>query len=648
MAWDEAAFRRTLERTRQRLLAERTAEGHWVGELATSALATATATAALSLVDADAHRDAIRGGLDWLAAHANADGGWGDTVVSRSNVNTTALCWGAFARAPEARPEWDAAVAAAERWLTDRAGSLQPRRFVEAILAFYGRDRTFSVPILTLLSLCGRLGPTRQAMRMLPQLPFELAALPHGLWRFLRLPVVSYALPALVAIGQARHHFAPHWCPFKRGIRDAVRGRTLAVVQEMQASSGGFLEAVPITSFITACLASIGRREHAVVRRATAFLLGLRRADGGWPIDTCLSSWATTLAVNALYEGLPITGGDNRGECAAEMPRPRRAGASMRDEASPDTRHPTLDTRHPTLDTRHPTLDTRHIVEWLLGQQYDYEHPFTHTPPGAWSWMDADGAVPDADDTPGALIALHNLAPDDPAVRRAAAAGVRWLLDLQNRDGGMPTFCRGWGRLPFDRSAADITAHALRAWCRWRAAMPDELRARLERAIPLAADYLARAQRADGVWVPLWFGNEWNVGDENPTYGTSRVVTALAETGLACAAMGRGVEWLLRAQRAEGGWGGGPRGPASIEETALAVDALCGAAACGRGGGGETDLADAIRRGLAWLVDRTEEATRFEPTPIGFYFAKLWYFERLYPLVWSAGAMERAAAVLPS
>ena len=37
--------------------------------------------------------------------------------------------------------------------------------------------------------------------------------------------------------------------------------------------------------------------------------------------------------------------------------------------------------------------------------------------------------------------------------RNAAIAGVTWLLDLQNRDGGIPTFCRGWTNLPFDRSS---------------------------------------------------------------------------------------------------------------------------------------------------------------------------------------------------
>src|SRR6202042_2632665 len=52
--------------------------------------------------------------------------------------------------------------------------------------------------------------------------------------------------------------------------------------------------------------------------------------------------------------------------------------------------------------------------------------------------------------------------------REAVLAGVVWLLDLQNADGGWPTFCRGWGALPFDRSAPDLTAHAIRALRAWR------------------------------------------------------------------------------------------------------------------------------------------------------------------------------------
>src|SRR6516162_6166601 len=83
------------------LLAERTLEGHWVGELSTSALSTATAVSALALVQkaTRAHGSfdsLIAGGLSWLAAHQNADGGWGDTIRSFSNISTTLLCRAAF------------------------------------------------------------------------------------------------------------------------------------------------------------------------------------------------------------------------------------------------------------------------------------------------------------------------------------------------------------------------------------------------------------------------------------------------------------------------------------------------------------------------------------------------------------------------
>jgi hypothetical protein len=35
-----------------------------------------------------------------------------------------------------------------------------------------------------------------------------------------------------------------------------------------------------------------------------------------------------------------------------------------------------------------------------------------------------------------------------------------------------------------------------------------------------------------------------------------------------------------------------------------------------------------------------------EPAPIGFYFAKLWYYERLYPMIFTVGALGKAVAHL--
>ena len=49
---------------------------------------------------------------------------------------------------------------------------------------------------------------------------------------------------------------------------------------------------------------------------------------------------------------------------------------------------------------------------------------------------------------------------------------------------------------------------------------------------------------------------------------------------------------------------------------------------------------DSIDRGLAALVEKTDSGRKFPPAPIGFYFAKLWYFEEQYPLIWTVAALE--------
>jgi squalene-hopene/tetraprenyl-beta-curcumene cyclase len=461
------------------------------------------------------------------------------------------------------------------------------RRLAQAVEARYGKDRTFAVPILMLCAICGRLGD--DPWRLVRPLPFELAACPRAAFRFLNLQVVSYALPALIAVGLARHRRRRPRNPLLRLARALATARTLRLLAEIQPSSGGFLEAIPLSGFVVLGLIAAGEPAHPVVERGLGFLRAAARADGSWPIDVNLSTWVTTGAINALATGgLADLGPADRGL----------------------------------------------VRDWLLGQQHRSEHPYTGSAPGGFAWTDLPGGVPDADDTAGALIALHHLDHDDQAVVAAARAGIVWLLGLQNRDGGIPTFCRGWGALEFDRSAPDLTAHALLALVRWQGSLDAALLRRVQRAIRSCLAYLRRVQRADGAWVPLWFGNEHVAGDLNPTYATARVVQGLALADPTGAQLRRGVAWLLAAQNADGGWGGGSGSPSSIEESGLALDALLASGVCG----------SVIERGFAALRALSADGTGFPAAPIGFYFAKLWYSERLYPLIFASAALERLRA----
>jgi len=239
--------------------------------------------------------------------------------------------------------------------------------------------------------------------------------------------------------------------------------------------------------------------------------------------------------------------------------------------------------------------------------------------------------VPDADDTSGAVLALAALAGEGDAEESgaAAAAGLDWLAGLANRDGGLPTFCRGWGRLPFDTSCPDITAHFLRAVAAWPAAAD-----RHREVIAKAHRYLTATQQADGSWLPLWFGNETHPEQANPTYGTAKVVLATGDR--------RGVDWLLRAQAADGGFGPATDLPASVEETALAVEALAAVLPTLAEGPQAKQAATAVCRGIEWLMAATAGGNQFPAAPIGLYFAKLWYSEELYPLSFTVAACERA------
>jgi len=568
------------------LLQKRNVAGYWEGRLSSSALGVAVAITALHFYDAPGNTSEILSGLKWLDANINVDGGFGDSPVSSSNVSTSLLCYSAV-KACSVESQFNSLLLKIGDYLLSQKIDVNSEQLIPAILDFYKTDRTFSVPILTMCALCGV--PGEEAFESIPQLPFELSLLPRSFYSMLNLSVVSYAIPALIGVGIAIFGHKQRKNPVMRWIREASVKKSLALLRKIQPESGGYLEAIPLTAFVCLCLIESGYRDLEVVRDGMNFLKRTKREDGSWPIDIDLSTWVTTLAVKSVKN-------------------------------------------HPDVLT---SDDKQKLTNHLLAIQNKEIHPFNGTYPGGWGWTSHSGSVPDGDDTPGTILALLALNQENPdVVREAVLSGVGWLSQLQNSDGGFPTFSRGWGKLPFDQSCADLTGHAILALAKTVHVYEDLLSQKqlsgIRKSFVRSVIYLEKHQNKSGFWLPLWFGNQHTEDHTNPVYGTARVTAYLNETSntqlgkeysvILKLMIDRGCHYLASVQNQDGSWGGAKNIPGSIEETSLAITALC-----------RNGYQEECRKGLEWLSGKIK-SDGLIASPIGLYFASLWYDEEMYPL----------------
>ena len=111
----------------------------------------------------------------------------------------------------------------------------------------------------------------------------------------------------------------------------------------------------------------------------------------------------------------------------------------------------------------------------------------------------------------------------------------------------------------------------------------------------------------------------------------------------------KGGQWLLSIQNNDGGWGGAESVGSTVEETALSVDAFAGLLPKGiQTTAGNTKISlhnkalqTAISQGVSWLIEKTKAGVSMNPSPIGLYFARLWYYEQLYPVIFATSALQK-------
>jgi squalene-hopene/tetraprenyl-beta-curcumene cyclase len=243
-------------------------------------------------------------------------------------------------------------------------------------------------------------------------------------------------------------------------------------------------------------------------------------------------------------------------------------------------------------------------VDWLLDEEIrvtgDWAVKRPRLEPAGWAFEFANDGYPDIDDTAEVVMALRRADPHRADAAAAVERGIRWVTGMQSRDGGWAAFDadntrRLVEKLPFcdfgaviDPPSADVTAHVVEMY--GQCGMADTEVARQ------GVSWLLHAQEPDGSWFGRWGANY--------VYGTGAAVPALLGAGVArdSLAVRRAVRWLERCQNADGGWGEDlrsytdedwrGRGTSTASQTAWALLALLAV----------DPGTEAVARGIEWLV----------------------------------------------
>jgi squalene-hopene/tetraprenyl-beta-curcumene cyclase len=253
----------------------------------------ATATAASALVLAEQHggvlgeinapadidsayqgdlSELIVGSMHWLARRQRSDGGWSlkpSDCPDPSDLMTSMIVRGAFqlTGAPAAYPDLGDGM----RRFIKRLGG------VEGLRATYGTQHS-----ATLLALgCSMLAEVIEA-RQMPAIPIERCTFSTAPPRVEFWANRGSLLPAIVALGVARHALIKPLNPVTSWRRSRASGQAIEWLAQTQDEDGSFERSVPVTSLVLMGLASAGFNANPIVRRGVEFLFAQVRHDASW------------------------------------------------------------------------------------------------------------------------------------------------------------------------------------------------------------------------------------------------------------------------------------------------------------------------------------------------------------------------------
>jgi squalene-hopene cyclase len=295
------------------------------------------------------------------------------------------------------------------------------------------------------------------------------------------------------------------------------------------------------------------------------------------------------------------------------------------------------------ISSNHPAL--KRATEWIMTKEirfrgdWQYKNPAKVEPSG-WVFEFENKWNPDVDDTAMVLLALRKVPTDDRQKRdECFQRALKWMLTFQCKDGGWAAFDKDCTKgvlekVPFadhnamlDPECADITARILEllGYEGYSVEHPQ---------VHKALRFVRECQEEDGSWYGRW--------GVNYIYGTWQVLRGLRALNIDMfqSWLLKARDWLESVQHEDGGWGercntyDDPvfkgQGPSTASQTAWAVMGLCAF---------DDPHRPSIQRGVEYLI-RAQNAdgswTEHETTGTGFpkvFYLKYDMYRNSWPLL---------------
>jgi squalene-hopene/tetraprenyl-beta-curcumene cyclase len=280
-----------------------------------------------------------------------------------------------------------------------------------------------------------------------------------------------------------------------------------------------------------------------------------------------------------------------------------------------------------------PANDARMVAagDWMLQKQVthkgDWAVKVKDTAPAGWYFEFNNEFYPDVDDSAMVMLGLSKIQHSNERYQyESVQRAITWIFSMQCREGGWASFDKDndkmvFEHIPFadhnamlDPPTVDITGRVLECLAAYGYTQEDT---RVRHAI----DFIRKNQETDG----SWFGR-WGV---NYVYGTMQVLRGLEAMGVdnhePC--IQQAAEWIRMYQNSDGGWGESclsyddptkkGLGPSTPSQTAWAIMGLLAA--------GDT-RSDAVARGIAWLLrNQRKDGGWDEPEYTGTGFPRVFY-----------------------